>query len=120
MKAYCHFINEDYKKVIEIYIDVFAEKKDSVVEYIRPFMETSGYAECATVLLRKMLEEFVDYHSFPQKISESIEKLFFPDEKDQKEQTQYLSFCEICRNDLDDMSSHKLSAMYLNNKNHYN
>jgi len=120
MKAYCHYMNENYEKVIEVYIDVFAEETDHIIEYIQPFRETFDYAECAYILLKKMLEEFDDCEIFPKAISESIEKIFFSDEKSQKRETTYLRSSEINRNDLDEISSNELSAIYLNNKNHYN
>lgn len=120
MKAYCHYMNENYEKVIEVSIDVLAEETDHAIEYIRPLLETSDYAKHAYILLRKMIEEYDDYQSFPKAISESIEKIFFSDEKHRKQQITYLLSSEINRNDLDSISSNELSANYLNNKNHYN
>ena len=61
LKAYCYFMNQNHEKVIEIYIDVFAKETEHIIEYIRLVMETTEYAECAYILLRKMLEEFEDF-----------------------------------------------------------
>lgn len=63
LKAYCHFMLEQYKKVIDVYMDVISEETDPIDEYIRPFMETYNYADRAYILLRKMLEEFDEYQS---------------------------------------------------------
>ena len=120
MKAYCQYMLENYEKVIEAYMDVFAEETEYFVEFIQPFIEASDYSECAYLLLRKMLQEFGDYQSFPKVISDSIEKLFFSNEKNQQRETMFLRSGEINRTHLDDISSNELSVMYLNNKNHYN
>jgi len=66
MLTYCHYMNDNYAKVIELYIDFFAEETENIHEYLRPFVETSDFDDCAYRLLRKMLEEFEFEHTmFP-------------------------------------------------------
>ena len=120
MKAYCHYMIENYEKVVEVYVDVFAKKSDVLLECVRPWMEAGAYDDCAFCLLRYILGEFDVFQCFPQVIAESMKKLFYLDDKNTKRETPYLRAIEIKRKYLGDISSNDLSAMYLYNKNNHN
>jgi tetratricopeptide (TPR) repeat protein len=66
MKTYCHFMNEQYFNVVEIYLELFPDDLLHVGKNFDPFNETPGNVEIAYLLLRKMLEEFEIDFGFSQ------------------------------------------------------
>ena len=58
LKAFCHFMNEDFEKVVEVYTDFFPAETKYIHDLIQSYINTSDESAYAYILLKKMIEKF--------------------------------------------------------------